>query len=136
MRKKIDDWIQKHFSLLLGHINLDAVNKTSKSFDTKKLGMCLLLLTLLSKYQMNIKVMNQTKLQLAGAYLAAHESRNFGGDTSKKGTTPKLKFKKLTDIVKQIVYIGVIDPAESKYGLIFQLSLLLPCHFCSFCRKL
>ena len=73
---------------------------------------------------------------LSGAYLATHESRNFGGDTPKKGTTPKLKFSKLTDIVKQIVYIGVIDPAESKSGLILRLGLLLHCHFGSFCRKL
>ena len=71
-----------------------------------------------------------------GAYLATHESRNFGGDTPRKGTTPKLKFSKLTDIVKQIVYIGVIDPAKFKFGLIFELGLLLPYHFSYFCRKL
>ena len=66
---------------------------------------------------------------LAGAYLATHESRNFGGETPKKGTTPKLKFSKLIDKVKQIVYIGVNDPAESKSGIIFGLGLLLHCHF-------
>ena len=32
-------------------------------------------------------------------------------------TTPKLKFSKFTDVDKQIVYIGAIDPAESKSGL-------------------
>ena len=73
---------------------------------------------------------------MAGAYLATHKSRNFGGDTPKKGTTPKLKFSKLIDMVKQTVYIGVNDPAESKSGLIFGLGLLLHCHFGSFCRKL
>ena len=31
------------------------------------------------------------------------------------------KFTKNKNIVKQIVYIGVIDPAESKSGLIFEL---------------
>ena len=67
----------------------------------------------------------------SGAYLATHETRNFGGDTPKKGTTPKL-----TEIVKQIVYIGVIDPAESKSGLILRLGLLIHCHIGSFCRKL
>ena len=74
--------------------------------------------------------------QQPGAYLATHESRNFGGDTPKKGTTPKLKFSKLIDMVKQIVYIGVNDPYESKSGLIFELGLLLHCHFGTFCRKL
>ena len=29
----------------------------------------------------------------AEAYLATHESQNFGGDTPKKGTTPNLKFQ-------------------------------------------
>ena len=42
-----------------------------------------------------------------GAYLATHESQNFGGDTPKKGTTPKLKFSNITDFDKQIVYIRV-----------------------------
>ena len=36
---------------------------------------------------------------------------NFGADILEKGTTPILKISKLTDVVKQIVYIGVIDPA-------------------------
>ena len=71
-----------------------------------------------------------------GAYLTTHKSQNFGGDTPRTGTTPKLKFSKLADIVKQIVYVGVIDPAESKFGLSFELGLLLPCHFGYFCRKL
>ena len=71
-----------------------------------------------------------------GAYLATHESRNFGGDTLKKGTTPKFKFLKLIDMVKQIVCIGVNDPAESKSGLIFGLGLLFHCIYGSFCRKL
>ena len=35
-------------------------------------------------------------------------------------------------MVKQTVYIGVIDPLESKSGLIFELGLLLPCHFSLF----
>ena len=74
--------------------------------------------------------------KVSGAYLATHESRNFGGGTPKRGTTPKLKFLKLTEIVKQIVYIGVIDPAEFKSGLILRLGLLLHCHSGSFCRKL
>ena len=49
----------------------------------------------------------------------------FWDDTPRKGTTQKFKFSKLTDIVKQIVYIGVVDPAESKFGLVFELGLLL-----------
>ena len=28
----------------------------------------------------------------SGAYLATHKSRNFGSDTSKRRTTPKVKF--------------------------------------------
>ena len=71
-----------------------------------------------------------------GAYLATHESRNFRGDTPKKGTTPKLKFLKLIDMVKQIVRRGVNDPAESKSGLIFGLGLLFHCLFGYFYRKL
>ena len=36
----------------------------------------------------------------ARAYFATNESRNFGGDTTKKGTTLKWKIKKkLTDVV-------------------------------------
>ena len=73
---------------------------------------------------------------LTGAYLATHESRNFGGDTPEKGTTPNLKFQKFTDFDKQIVYIGVIDPPESKSGIIFELGPLLHCHFGYFCRRL
>ena len=56
---------------------------------------------------------------LAEAYLATHESRNFGGDTPKNGTAPKFKFSKFTDFDKQIVYIGVIYTAESKPSLSF-----------------
>ena len=40
-----------------------------------------------------------------------------GGDTPKKGTTLKLKISEVTDFVKEIVCIGVIDPVESKSGL-------------------
>ena len=65
-----------------------------------------------------------------------NESRNFGGDTPAKGTTQNLKFQKFTDFDKKIVYIGVIDPAESKSGIIFGLGLLLYCHFGYFCQKL
>ena len=39
-----------------------------------------------------------------------------GVDTLNKGQLQKLKFKKITDFDKQIVYTGVIDPAESKSG--------------------
>ena len=35
-----------------------------------------------------------------------------------------------------IVYIGVVDPAESKSGLIFELDLLLHCYFGYFCQRL
>ena len=41
----------------------------------------------------------------------------------KKETTRKLNISKLTDIVKQIVYVSLIDPAESKSGLILGLGL-------------
>ena len=71
----------------------------------------------------------------SGAYLATHESRNFGGDTPEKGTTPNLKFWKFADFDKQIVYIGVIDPAEFKSDIIFGLGLLLHCHFGYFCQN-
>ena len=63
-------------------------------------------------------------------YLATHKSRNLGGDTPKKGTTPKLKFSAFD---KQIIYIRVIDHAES--GLISELVPLLHCHFGSFLPK-
>ena len=45
----------------------------------------------------------------------------FRGDTPKKGTAPKLKFSKLTNIAKKIVYRWVNDSAESKSGLILGL---------------
>ena len=35
----------------------------------------------------------------------------FGADTLEKGAPPVLKISKLSDVVKQIVYIGLIDPA-------------------------
>ena len=63
-------------------------------------------------------------------YLATHESRNFGGETPKKGKTPKLRFSNFTDFDIQIVYIGVNDP-----GFVFELSLLLHSHFGYFCQK-
>ena len=53
--------------------------------------------------------------------------------SQKKG---QIKFSEFTDLVKQIVYIGVIDPAESKYGLIFEIGILLHCHFGYFCQTL
>ena len=68
-----------------------------------------------------------------GRIIATHESHNFWGYTPKMGTTSEFEFSKLADIVKQIVYIGVIVPAESKSGL--DLGLLLHCHFGSFCRN-
>ena len=40
--------------------------------------------------------------------------KRFGRDIPEKGTTQKLKISKLTDFDKQVVYIGVVDPAESK----------------------
>ena len=39
------------------------------------------------------------------------------GYSPKKGTTLKLKISEVTDFVKEIVCIGVIDPVESKSGL-------------------
>ena len=69
-------------------------------------------------------------------YLDTHESHNFGGDTPEKRTTPNLKFQKFTDYDKQIAYIGVIDPAESKSGIIFRPGLLLHLHFGYFCQNL
>ena len=38
--------------------------------------------------------MNRAIQWCTGAYLATHESRNFGGDLPKKGTTPNWNFKK------------------------------------------
>ena len=54
---------------------------------------------------------------VTAACLVTYESWNFVGDTPKKGTIAQLKISKFTDFVKQIAYIGVIDPAESKSGL-------------------
>ena len=45
-----------------------------------------------------------------------------GGDTLKRGTIPKLEKSKFEDFVKQIVFIGVIDPTESKSNLALFLS--------------
>ena len=39
------------------------------------------------------------------------------GYSPKKGTTLKMKISEVTDFVKEIVCIGVIDPVESKSGL-------------------
>ena len=58
---------------------------------------------------------------------ATHKSRNFGGDTPKKGTTPKLKSSKSTDFDKQIVYRGEIYSAESKSVLFLELGPLYHC---------
>ena len=58
--------------------------------------------------------------------------KRFGCDTPEKGT--KLKISKLTDFDKQVVYIGVVDPAESKSGLM--LGKLLHCLFDHFCQEL
>ena len=64
-----------------------------------------------------------------GAYLTTHESQNFGGGAPEKGTTAKF-----TDFDKYIVYSRVIDPAESKSGIIIGFGLLL--HLGYFCPKL
>ena len=60
----------------------------------------------------------------------------FWADTPKKGTTPKLIFSEFTDSDKQIVCIGVIEPAEFRYGPIFELRLLLSCDFAYFVKRL
>ena len=60
--------------------------------------------------------------------------KRFGRDIPEKGTTQKLKISKLTDFDKQVVYIGVVDPAESKSGLM--LGKLLHCLFDHFCQEL
>ena len=73
---------------------------------------------------------------LRGVFSHPRVTKFWGGDTLRKRTTPKFKFEKLADIVKQIVYIGAIDPAEFKSGLILRLGLLLHCHIGSFCRKI
>ena len=62
--------------------------------------------------------------------------RNFGGDNTEKETTKKLNFSEFTDFDKQIVYIEVNDPAESKSILIFELGLLLLCHVGYYDQKL
>ena len=53
-------------------------------------------------------------LENPGAYLATRDSQNLKDNTPERETTPKLKCSKFADFDKQIVYIGVIDPAESK----------------------
>ena len=60
-------------------------------------------------------------------------SRNFGGDTPKNWTTPKLDISKLSDFENQIVYIGVIDPVQSKYSPNFERTPSLS--FCQFLSK-
>ena len=50
-------------------------------------------------------------------------------DAHKKGTTEKIKISQFTDFDEQIVYIEVLDPAESKSGLIIELDVFIPCHF-------
>ena len=47
----------------------------------------------------------------------------------KMGTTPNLKISKSTDFDQQIVYMGVIDRAESKSCLVSELGILLNCDF-------
>ena len=49
---------------------------------------------------------------------------------------PKIENFKFHNFDKQIVYTGVIDPAESKYGLIFELSLFLSLSFWLFLSKI
>ena len=39
-------------------------------------------------------------------HAATHESQNFGNDTPKNDTAPKLKILRFTDFDKQIVYIA------------------------------
>ena len=41
--------------------------------------------------------------------------QDFRGDTPKKERTPNVESPKSSDVDKQIVYIRVIDPAESKF---------------------
>ena len=50
-------------------------------------------------------------------YLATHESQNFKGDTPKKGQL-KIWNIQTIDFYKQLVYIGVIEPSESRSGLV------------------
>ena len=62
----------------------------------------------------------------AGAYLVINQSQNCYIEENSK-----FEFFKVFQIhvfVKQIVYIGVIDPVESKSGLIFDRDQLLLCH--------
>ena len=79
-----------------------------------------------------------TKHKLMSLLLDAvtHESGNFCGDTPKNETAQKLKVSRFTDFDKRRVYIGVIDPLESRHDLIFELHLLLHCHFGYSCQKL
>ena len=44
-------------------------------------------------------LMNMLK---SGAYLAIHESQNFGDDNPEKGSTPNIENSKFTDLDKQI----------------------------------
>ena len=64
------------------------------------------------------------------------ELQNSGHDISEKGATPKLKFSNFTDFDNQIVSKEVIAKVEHKSALIFELGLLLNCHFSHFCQKL
>ena len=56
--------------------------------------------------ELNNRVVPNVGFSETGRGVFSHpQVTKFRGGTPKKGTTPKLKVKKLTDIVKQIVYI-------------------------------
>ena len=52
----------------------------------------------------------------------------------KRGQLKSQKFQ-FTDFDKQLVYLGVFDPDESKSGLTFELGLLLHGHFGIFVKR-
>ena len=57
-------------------------------------------------------------IETRGTYLATHESQNLGG-----------QLQKFADFDKQVVHLGVFDPAESKSGLTFLDRLTPPLSF-------
>mgnify|MGYP001804473430 CR=1 FL=1 len=53
--------------------------------------------------------------------------------TTQKGTTLVSEMKKI--VYSPSPHTGVLGPAKSKSGHIFELSILLSCHFDSFCQN-
>ena len=67
-------------------------------------------------------------------HLATHKHEILGWHFL-KGNSSKIEPFKIYRFWERIVYIGVIDPAESKSGIPSELSLLIHSYFDYFCHK-